>query len=65
MKKGGITYIPAAQVVARISRKYNANKVWLWDLLEEEYNIIRGTGCLMNLLEIGEFEYMVKTEMGA
>lgn len=64
MTKNGITYIPASQVVSRLSKKYGVNKVWLWDLLEENYNIIKGVGCVMNLLEIEEMEYMVKNEMG-
>ena len=63
MTKFGVTYIPAAQVVSRMSRKYGANKVWLWDLLEENFNMIKGLGCVMNLLEVQEFEYLVKTEM--
>ena len=64
MTKNGVTYIPASQVVSRLSKKYGVNKVWLWDLLEENYNIIKGVGCVMNLLEIEELEYIVKNEMG-
>ena len=60
----GVTYTNASAVVDRLSKKYQANKAWLWDLLEEEYNIIKGLGCVMNLLEIQEFEYIVKTELG-
>ena len=29
-------------------------------MLEEEFNIIKGTNGMMNLIEVGEFEYMVK-----
>lgn len=64
MMKNGITYTPASNVVSRMARKYNVNPVWLWDLLEEEYNIIKGLGCVMNLLEIREFEYIIKQEIG-
>ena len=61
MIKDGKTYYQASYIVDRMSKKYNANKVWLWDMLEEEFNIIKGTNGMMNLIEVGEFEYMVKS----
>lgn len=60
MIKDGKTYYSASYIVNRLSKKYNANRIWLWDMLEEEFNIIKGTGGMMNILEIREFEYMVK-----
>lgn len=61
MIKDGKTYYRASYIVDRMSKKYNANKIWLWDMLEEEFNIIKGTNGMMNLIEIREFEYMVKS----
>lgn len=55
--------MPAAQVVARYSRKYKVNKVWLWDVLEEQFNIIKGLGCLMTYEERIEFEDYIRDEI--
>lgn len=57
----GITYVSAAQFVSRMAKKYGANKCWVWDVLEEEYNIIEGTGGVMNRLEVQEAEYIIKS----
>lgn len=59
--KHGVTYVSAAQFVAHMAKKYGANKRWVWDVLEEEFNIIKGTGGVMNLLETQEAEYIIKT----
>ena len=57
----GITYYSASYIVSRMSKKYNVSKVWLWEMLDEEFSIIKGTNGMMNLLEVQEFEYMVKS----
>lgn len=55
--------ISAAQFVARMKRKYQVNPVWVWDLLEEEYNIIKGLGCVVLREEAEEIEYIIRKEV--
>ena len=53
-------YYKASDVVQRISKKYQANKVWIWDVLEEQYNIIKGTGSMITAEEAKVIEEIVK-----
>ena len=53
-------YTKASSFVAYMKKKYNINSVWVWDLLEEEYNIIKGIGCLLNKEEKEKFEKIIK-----
>ena len=55
-------YTSASQFVAYMKRKYNINPIWVWDLLEEEYNIIKGTGALLTQEEKKEIENIIKEE---
>lgn len=43
-------------VVRRFSRKYSLNRAYLWDLLNDEFNIIKGFGCVMTTSQIDIFE---------
>ena len=40
-------YKRASSCVSYLIRKYSANKLWIWDTLEEMYNIIKGTNALL------------------
>ena len=42
------TYLPAAQFVEKMVRRYGINRPWVWDVLEDEFNIIKGIGCVMD-----------------
>lgn len=53
-------YIKASSMVQRLSKKYKVNPVWIWDLLEEEFNIQKGTGGVVNQNEINEIENIIK-----
>lgn len=54
-------YIKASQFVANMSKKYGANRCYVWDILGEEYNIIKGIGALMDATEAQEAERIIKT----
>ena len=56
-------YTSAAQFVSRMKRKYPVNPVWVWDLLEDEYNIIKGTAGIISKDEADEIEYIIKREV--
>ena len=40
-------YIMASDFVHRMVRKHNVRSGWVWELLEDECNIIKGIGYLM------------------
>lgn len=54
------TYVRAAQFVSRMVKKYGANRCWVWDVLADEFNIIKGTNGIMNQLEAQEAEHIIK-----
>lgn len=43
--ENGEKYYKASDVVQRISKKYQANKVWIWDVLEKQYGRHDVVGC--------------------
>lgn len=61
--KDGVTYYKASDIVQRISKKYQANRVWIWDVLEEQYNIIKGTGGVLTADEVKVLEEIVKESL--
>ena len=42
----------AASVVARMARKYDCNKTWIWELLDESFNMRKGEAAVMDQSEI-------------
>lgn len=55
-------YIPCSEVVHKFSRKYSLNKAYLWDVLGDEFNFIKGVGCLMAQKEVDLFEKIILGE---
>ena len=53
-------YQSAASVIARLAKKYDCNKAWLWDLLDEHFNMRRGEAALMNLGEIEALKEIIE-----
>lgn len=49
-------YIEVCKVINRLSRKYFVNSVWLWDVVAENWNYIKGLGCIMTKEEAKELE---------
>ncbi len=56
-----ITFISAAQFVSRMVKKYGANRCWVWDVLEDEFNIIKGIKGLLDQSEAQEAEHIIKS----
>ncbi len=52
-------YISCAVAVSRVAKKYKCNPNWLWDLLEDEFNVIKGHGHLLTSLEFETFWLIV------
>lgn len=40
-------YISATLFVSKMVRKYSTSRTWIWVLLEEQFNIIKGLGCVL------------------
>lgn len=56
-------YVKASYAVHKLSKKYKVNPAWIWDLLEEEFNIQKGIGGVVNQSEINEIESIVKNNI--
>ena len=39
------------------------NPIWVWDLLEDEFNIIKGLGCVISKEERDTIEQIIKEEL--
>jgi len=53
-------YIPAWQVVRELARKHGYNPAWVWDVLDDYFNMRRGEGCLMTREEAEELEHTLE-----
>ena len=53
-------YTPAWQVVRDLARKHGYNPAWIWDVLDDYFNMRRGEGCLMARDEAEELEQMLE-----
>lgn len=54
------SYSPAWQVVRDLARKHSYNPTWIWDVLDDYFNMRRGEGCLMTREEAEELERMLE-----
>lgn len=55
-------YVSAAQFVSRMVKKYGINRCWVWDVLADEFNIIKGTNGVMSQQEVRVVEHLIKTD---
>ncbi|MCM1200253.1 MAG: hypothetical protein NC548_31235 [Lachnospiraceae bacterium] len=53
-------YISASRAIRQIANKYGANPVYVWDVADEQFNIIKGLGCFMNQEEIDTISEIVE-----
>ena len=53
-------YIKADRAIRQIAKECGANPVYVWDVAEEQFNIIKGLGCVMNQEEINTVSEIVK-----
>lgn len=58
-----VEYVNASQFVSRMKNKYFVNPIWVWDLLEDEFNIIKGLGCVISKEERDTIEQIIKEEL--
>lgn len=53
----------ASAFIAKMRRKYNCNPYWLWDFIEENFNIIKGLNGVIYEDEAAEAEEMIKRSL--
>lgn len=55
----------ARYVVSYLAKKYVLNPVWIWGILEDNYNILKGTDGILTAAEKAETEAYIKGEIDA
>lgn len=45
------TYLPATDFVTQMSKKYHAKRFWIWEILEDYFNMLKGHGWVMTIDE--------------
>lgn len=53
-------YTKASSFVSYMKKKYDVNAIWVWDLLEEEFNILKGIGAMLTEEEKNAIEEIIK-----
>lgn len=53
-------FIRAARAIRQIAKETGANPIYVWDVAEEEYNIIRGCNCVIDQKQIDTITEIVK-----
>ena len=53
-------YIPCFIIVRNLARKHGYNPTWIWDVLDDYFNMRRGEGCLMTQEEAEELEHTLE-----
>jgi hypothetical protein len=65
-KKGGFAmkirkeFIQASRAIRQIAKETGTNPIYVWDVAEEKFNIIRGCNCVINQEEIDTIAAIVK-----
>lgn len=54
-------FVKADRAIRQIAKENNANPIYVWDIAEEEYNIIKGLGCVMDQEQIDTVSEIVKS----
>lgn len=52
--------ISASRAIRQIAKELGANPIYVWDTAEEEFNIIKGCGCVVNQEQIDIISDIVK-----
>lgn len=52
-------YYKCSDAVRTLSRKFDANPIWIWDVLGDQFNMERGWGCLLTVEEARDLESII------
>ncbi len=53
-------YIKADKAIRQIAKENNANPIYVWDVAEEQFNIIKGCGCVIDQEQINTISEIVR-----
>ena len=53
----------ADRAIRQIAKENNANPIYVWDVAEEEFNIIKGCGCVIDQEQINAISEIVRLEL--
>lgn len=53
-------FISASRAIRQIAKECGANPIYVWDVAEEECNIIKGCGCAVDQEQIDTITEIVK-----
>ena len=53
-------YIKADKAIRQIAKENNANPIYVWDVAEEQFNIIKGCGCVIDQEQINAISEIVR-----
>ncbi len=53
-------FVNASRAIRHIAKECGANPIYVWDVAEEEFNIIKGCGCIMDQQQIDAVTEIVK-----
>lgn len=54
------SFIKADRAIRQIAKEHNANPIYVWDVAEEEFNIIKGCGCVIDQEQIDTISEIVR-----
>ena len=54
------SFIKADRAIRQIARENNANPIYVWDVAEEQFNIIKGCGCIIDQEQINTISEIVR-----
>lgn len=55
-----LKFIKADRAVRQIAKECGANPIYVWDVAEEKYNIIKGCRCVVDQEQINAITEIVK-----
>ena len=50
----------ASSIVSRMARKYQCNRNWLWEILDEYFNMRKGEAAVMDPSEVEAFKEIIE-----
>lgn len=53
--------IEASRAIRQIAKSINANPIYVWDVAEEEFGIIKGCGCVIDQEQIDTISEIVRS----
>ena len=50
----------ACEIVSKLARKYDCNPAWLWDLLDNHFNMRKGEAAMLDCEDIEAFKEIIE-----